>query len=1012
MGQEIISCSNPPDAKTLENVRLFAVLGTWMEADVVAATVRNAITQGCERVYVIDNDSPDDTVKIACQEGAILARSYRTERYDESLRLRHMNEAVCHISQSEKVQHIWWLFLDADEFPHGPSGMTLLDYLKTLDQKFRVVGTRFFDHYPGSSPQYVAGRHPLDFQLLCEELAYPMCGSKHRKHPLQRYDKDLAAIECGAGFHLAHCAEQLYEPSEPAFLHHFPFRDEELTRRRLQTLWTKSPRGVARAFETRDTHMLARFRSLDAVYSREWQRVQNFLALDPLNDTLELPSPLLGVNLKPWPDQVEAEHVPVLRWYSTSGVWKYENVEEFRYGDDTTYQKGLAFLDGHGTIEDWGCGFAHAKSFIHGSRYVGVDGSSPYADKNVDLSAYTSDADCIFIRHVLEHNLHWRRILANALASFRNRMVLIIFTPWSESTRVIRVGDAITSVPVPDISFRKEDITECFKHFSYREETYQTDTQYKIEHVFFIDRQASTPRSYLRNTLPRADIEARIARELDEWTAARMKASIWWRDDDARSDTSQLRHLLNIAQEFQINPALAVVPRWADDSLARLVSGRNCCVWQHGWMHDYHVSGEFGDGRPLELMIRDAVCGQRALDNLFGKSGWQPVFVPPNHSLSMTFKPFVPYLGYVGLSAGEPLTPRLAEVLEVNAELDIMNWQEGRVWPESTLCEMVIGQLKSRRMREVPSDSPMGILTHHLVLDDEAWNLVRRLLGFFRSHEAVTMLRADKLFDMHRLPTGQLSRAIAVGRRPEVTVVLTSCGRPDLLARTLDSFFKYNTYAVREFIVIEDGEVKSSLADEKRYLERNIRWLYTGRKVGQILAIDLAYRLVSTPYIFHCEDDWEFIAPGFIEKSMLVLEQNSNVLQVWIRGLKDTNGHPIIDTPFFADGTPFRLMQPGYPTREWGTWHGFSFNPGLRRLREYLLIGSYRSMDPLGEKQCWEIEREVSEFYAKQRFLAAILADNDSNGYVRHIGWGRRVGDSFSGTGGRASGSNEASDRP
>jgi hypothetical protein len=42
----------------------------------------------------------------------------------------------------------------------------------------------------------------------------------------------------------------------------------------------------------------------------------------------------------------------------------------------------------------------------------------------------------------------------------------------------------------------------------------------------------------------------------------------------------------------------------------------------------------------------------------------------------------------------------------------------------------------------------------------------------------------------------------------DVTLVLTSCGRQDLLERTLDSFFVYNTYPIREFIVIEDGDGK------------------------------------------------------------------------------------------------------------------------------------------------------------------------------------------------------------
>ncbi len=310
MSEWITAAPNPCSARVLRDFRMFAVLGTWMEADVVAATVRNALLQGCDRVYVVDNDSPDDTIEVACAEGAILARSFTTERYDEALRLQHMNEIVGELSELEGAEHIWWLFLDADEFPHGPWGMTLRDYLKTLDERYRVVGTRIFDHYPAESPHYLPGRHPLDFQSLCEELAHPMCPSMHRKHPLQRYDKSGAPIRSSKGFHYALCSEHLYEPSQPAFLHHFPFRNESVTRARLEALW------IARVQEELDhSHMLARLQSLDAVYSRDWASVRNFTAFDPFYNTLNPPPCPSGVTLRPWTELIQIEHQRVARWY-------------------------------------------------------------------------------------------------------------------------------------------------------------------------------------------------------------------------------------------------------------------------------------------------------------------------------------------------------------------------------------------------------------------------------------------------------------------------------------------------------------------------------------------------------------------------------------------------------------------------------------------------------------------------------------------------------------------------
>ena len=194
----VVSAPNRPGARVLPTFRMFAVLGTWNEADIVAATVRNAIAQGCEGVYLVDNGSTDGTVEAARLEGSDpCAFLLHESRYDEALRLRHMNDVVSEVSQSEGDRHIWWLFLDADEFPHGPWGMTLREYLATLDEQFRVVGTRFFNHYPSGAPQYEPGRHPLDFQPLCEELAFPMCPDRHRKHPLTK-DMIGAALLSGA----------------------------------------------------------------------------------------------------------------------------------------------------------------------------------------------------------------------------------------------------------------------------------------------------------------------------------------------------------------------------------------------------------------------------------------------------------------------------------------------------------------------------------------------------------------------------------------------------------------------------------------------------------------------------------------------------------------------------------------------------------------------------------------------------------------------------------------------
>jgi hypothetical protein len=489
-----------------------------------------------------------------------------------------------------------------------------------------------------------------------------------------------------------------------------------------------------------------------------------------------------------------------------------------------------------------------------------------------------------------------------------------------------------------------------------------------------------------------------LRRELREWEVTGRKARVWWRDDDAVSDTPELRGLLALVEELGTVVALAVIPDLADDTLARLVATSPCCIWQHGWRHHWrderregsYSQGEFGEGRSLESMMTEAHKGQLALDRMFGEAGWQRVFVPPFHALSIPFKRLMPSLGYWGISAGLPLTPPIDTVAEVNAEIDIMNWPEGKSHSAEMITKMLVDQLISRRRGRTSVDTPIGLLTHHLAHDEEAWRWLKELVCFLKGQPAVEIVPADRLFSQRtaNLPLGCCAGEVGLG---EVTVVVTSCGRQDLLDLTLDSFLQHNTFPITEFIIIEDGDSAKNRALREKYRGYPFKWLATSQRAGQIAAIDLAYREVRTELIFHCEDDWEFFAPGFIEKSLAILAQNHSILQVWIRALNDTNGHPVLNYPLTAAEIPYRLLCHDYEGK-WGSiWHGFSWNPGLRRRRDYRLLGSFVSLDPETTREAWEVEADAGAFYRQRGFFAAILTDNNSNGYVRHIGGNRQV---------------------
>ena len=216
----------------------------------------------------------------------------------------------------------------------------------------------------------------------------------------------------------------------------------------------------------------------------------------------------------------------------------------------------------------------------------------------------------------------------------------------------------------------------------------------------------------------------------------------------------------------------------------------------------------------------------------------------------------------------------------------------------------------------------------------------------------------------------------------DVTVVVTSCNRHDLLARTLESFRRHESEGrIARILVVEDGD-----ADPKTVCEKfGAEYFCTGSRVGQIKAIDQAYGKVTTPYIFHLEDDWEFSRPGFMEKSRALMEKDAKLLTVQLRPWQ-----PIEKLTFVAPDESWALVDtaPGTP------WHGFSFHPSLRRLSDYKLLGSFagqRLTVPLlllTNSAAVPYEAEASDFYFRKGFYTAIL---DRPGYYRHIGVERHV---------------------
>lgn len=221
-----------------------------------------------------------------------------------------------------------------------------------------------------------------------------------------------------------------------------------------------------------------------------------------------------------------------------------------------------------------------------------------------------------------------------------------------------------------------------------------------------------------------------------------------------------------------------------------------------------------------------------------------------------------------------------------------------------------------------------------------------------------------------------------------VTLVITTCDRTDLLERTIFSFTKYNTYPIKKIIIIEDSGVSQNFSKVESIAKTDITIIKNPTNLGQIASIDKAYSLVETDYIFHCEEDWEFYNTGFIEKSFEILSADEKIFTVWLRAHTDTKNHAILkDHKYFINDDFYYKMDPNHKK----VWCGFTLNPGLRRTVDCMKLHPYNQLPVKVIKNGLELMGEVdlSLYYKDLGYYGAITSKED--GFVRHLGGKRHV---------------------
>lgn len=239
-----------------------------------------------------------------------------------------------------------------------------------------------------------------------------------------------------------------------------------------------------------------------------------------------------------------------------------------------------------------------------------------------------------------------------------------------------------------------------------------------------------------------------LKRELDLWETEGRVATFWWRDDDVAAPTPALDRLLHLKEHFDVPLALAVVPAHVDAELVNHLE--HCAILQHGFAHENFAAkgekkSEFPESRALEEVRADLALGKETLTRIFTDQ-FVPIMVPPWNRIADNHLGGLVDLGYLGISRYKVrksalIRPRLAEI---NTHIDPINWRGDRsVVSETTFLQMVTTHLAARRQGEADPMEPTGLLTHHLVHDEEIWAALYKVLTVLTDHPAVRFVTIE-----------------------------------------------------------------------------------------------------------------------------------------------------------------------------------------------------------------------------------------------------------------------------
>ena len=221
----------------------------------------------------------------------------------------------------------------------------------------------------------------------------------------------------------------------------------------------------------------------------------------------------------------------------------------------------------------------------------------------------------------------------------------------------------------------------------------------------------------------------------------------FFRNDDVGWEDERLFELLYLFTDRNVPIDLAVIPKSLSRDTAmrlrRLVEndpGR-VSVHQHGYAHVNHEQvgrkSEFGETRSRDLQLADITAGKRLLADLFGLAT-ESIFTPPWNRCTATTATCLREAGFTVLSRDvTAMRLNVGELMERPVSID---WFARR--KDVRLTPKEIGDSLSTA---ASSQTSVGVMLHHAVMNDEERARVAELLQLLCSHsQARCVLMRDE----------------------------------------------------------------------------------------------------------------------------------------------------------------------------------------------------------------------------------------------------------------------------